>query len=589
MPVILVVAVILLSLTGQNPAQQKPETISPAKSATAIKKESEQKPESREGNSQKADTNGSSEKRLTENQEYALFHLRKLQSGLKELDDLKTKIEAQGRIADALWSFDPDDARQQFKNALQAIDDYKKTENNPTATTKTIAEEDTVSIKQKLRTYLLNLLSRNDFDLADKFVKAGNSDTKTQKNETESPRLELARNIAEANPEQALSIAKEEIKIRLDEETIATLAVVRRSTLQADAVFLDLLTEVENNKTFYSYYNLGLLGSYIMSASGDSSLGFGKEYNPTLSERYINVVYKIIEFDLQNNKSIAKDEFSYGSYVLQMLLPVFDKYQPKESSKVRAYMNNLRAKSAPAKKPQSSADDLDELTVENLVDLANKTTDLAKQNRLFTRAAFLAARQNDYDKAFSLIDKISDTQQRNDYSSTLHYQAGRNAVTKRNIEQAIKHGREISIPIQRWMVLLPVVDLKLTGKDKNGAKELLIELKEYLEQLEDSDPSKAQGLFEIANYWDKANISGKNELIPTAIKSLNFVDFDKPPKIKGRAKVTPEQFTAESLWHSLASVDFEQALSLARMIENKYISTMAQISICKTMLKDIKK
>ena len=34
----------------------------------------------------------------------------------KWIEDLKTKIESQGRIADALWSFDPDNARQQFKN-----------------------------------------------------------------------------------------------------------------------------------------------------------------------------------------------------------------------------------------------------------------------------------------------------------------------------------------------------------------------------------------------------------------------------------------------------------------------------------------
>ena len=68
-----------------------------------------------------------------------------------------------------------------------------------------------------------------------------------------------------------------------------------------------------------------------------------------------------------------------------------------------------------------------------------------------------------------------------------------------------------------------------------------------------------------------------------AIRYLNSADFLKAQP-EGRTKIMPDNFTDGFLWGYLANADFDKSLSLARLIQNKSISSMAQVQICKALL-----
>jgi tetratricopeptide (TPR) repeat protein len=354
----------------------------------------------------------------------------------------------------------------------------------------------------------------------------------------------------------------------------------------ADAAFSGILSWVESNKSLYSHNALGVLGSYILVGEDAANLNYNGHIKPQIFEQYLRFAYKVIEYNIQNNLSPQEKEINQSYWAMQNLLPLYEKYLPTELPKLRSHINELgnrvtqKTKDAIlASRPNDSS------SVDDLLRLADESTNPRKKDGLIVRAAMLAARQGDYEQAVFIMEKVDNLGIRNNMISTIYFQAGKKAVALKNTDLALQLARKIvHIHSQRWNLYFDVINV-VANENKGRAIELLGEIEAYVKSMRDDAPERALGLFEIANVAGKIDVSRARTVARLAIRSLNSADFDKP-QTEGIARITRDRFVFASLWTYFAHVDFDEAILLTGLIEYKPILVSSQILICKALLSE---
>jgi len=584
---------VALSFDWLIPATQTPETSTKQSRPTTVIKQRSKKQKPAKDVVQEAEQSEYLEDLLSEKQKRALYRLRNLQSEIREIDNPEVKVKLQAQIADALWGFDKASSRELFITAYEEIENMQVSKNKlgKPETESVSRTENSKGFKSGLRSYVIRLISSHDIELADKLL---NTDTKPNKStndvyednkERSAQRLRLAVNIAPSNPEQALAIIKDETKRDLSENSIGALIVTRRHhSKMSDLAFYDILSWADKSNKHLSYNSLGFLGMYLLGAEREKDNASGIGIRVETIREYLKYAHKIVTYNIQNNLTPQGQEINQAYSVLQNLLPLFEAYLPADASKLRSHLNNLENSISQKVKEQILAEKpSDPSSVDDLLSLAEREANTGRKDSIITRAALLATSQGNVDKALFIADKLSDDSRKKRIISTIHYQFSRKSVSAKEMEQALKYAREIIIPAQRWIIFLDVAEWYTAKKNNDKAIETLTEVESYIRTLSDDDPEKAWGLFTVSRAWGKLDTLRSIDSMRVAIKYLNSADFNKP-QLAGRTKITSDNFTESDLWPYLANADLDKAFSLAHLIQDKTISSMAQIQICKTIL-----
>lgn len=565
---------------------------------------------------------GPAERKLTPEQQRALWLLDGLLDDAKKLDDEQARVKTQARIADILWDYDEPRARQIFEHAFHDIDTIKP---DAPPSREPSASMAGFSAVNALRSVVLVLVSAHDLNLAGKLIKSiKESDSARATNEAGATSagdrsadrsmlyMQIATRMAATDPARAVELAKLGLEGGIHPMLSGLLFALRaKDARAADYVFKAALSVARTDPS-HTGANLMLLMQYalpeftpamkIMRAAlpGKDTLP-AESGNPAAMSPFLDFAYEAITRQADGARAAAGDAASgppqiqpeeFNLFVAaQMLLPAFEKYRPDQAVMVRARLDVIakgfgdnREQLENAFKPRTTSD---------LIDEADKAPSSSQRDMLYIRAAQNLLGEGNFEQAVALSDKVSDERLKAMLGSSFRVAAANRSIARGDIDAAYRFAREIADVKMRATAFAAIAQAFLDRKDSTRATAMLNEAEALINKSDDG-LDKARALLIIAGVAARVDQFQAFALTRKAVDVINRVDAAPPTEnnqdAMGAITSMVESMTGtETLDFNpslsvLARADFEGALELARALRKKERSVPAQIALCRGVL-----
>jgi hypothetical protein len=586
----------------------------------------------------KAAKDPEAERLLKERRENAQAMLINLAADAGRFNDQTLRARTHARIADVLWSTDPDRAREMFRKAWDAaeqVDDESRR-----ATLEEMKQQEAkrgsvaVTRRPSLRNEVLRLAARRDRKLGEELLaklstekqrEATELADKNRFNPFDSPeavtqRLNLARQLLDSDVERAMQFA-DPVLTGISRDTIDFLSYLREKDapaadqryaallgraagdLQADANTVSLLSSYLFTPHTFVTFNGG--GASSMQSSNNSA---PPQVAPELRNAFFRVAGDILLRPLpppgpdQNNAGLQ------GKYLmLKRLGPLFDQFAGKElADAVRAQTEAL-AQGVPdemrnrdddtlregIRPPQSGADR--EKALLDRIDRA-KTSD--ERDQLYLQLARLYSDAGDL-RAREIVDKIEDSQVRKDAKPFIDATMMFRAVDKKEIDRVLELIRigELTHVQKVWGLTQAARLVYKTDMEK--ALALLDQADAEARRIETADADRPRAMMAVANTFTLIDRKKAWDAVSEATKAANsaptFTGEDGLLRVslltKGMGSVrssTARDFDVAPAFTALANDDYTRTLELARLFEREGPRASATIAIARSILEEKK-
>ena len=494
------------------------------------------------------------------------------------------------RIADLLWDYDQPKARRLFIESFESAD-------------KRIDAE----MSSRLRSEIIDYLVPHDAVLAEELaasvvniVHKNNPESENLRMNGLSQQATMLLQVADAMtaPEQAARLIRSSFNGWISGRHIAALQKLRQqSPALADELFLHAITVVQRKPTHISN-KIGILAPYLLAEMDDEKSSTPTKPSAQLIETFLNFVYDSFVPQSVATQVNENDEFSTSSFdyrTMQRLIPYFEKYQPEKTKVFRerieeilATVKQLGRKSA----YDSERDAYVEAARQNVPDLlekAEKESDLKKRNDLYENALFTLMLQGKYEETISLYEQVGDKlSNKKEIAKWVYSMASGAAYKKGNIDQAYAYTKHITSIKDRVGLILEIAKKRFAQRDVLQAKRLLQEVKPNLKQV-DNEWEKLRFSVEIANLEAQVNPSQGFQSMAEAIKTLNqFSRDDGNGSGYGPRGITlrMNRFDLSEGFSLLAQEDFPRALALVKQIQEKERAAWAKLAVCRGVLRN---
>ncbi|HXG64668.1 MAG TPA: hypothetical protein VNO70_06145 [Blastocatellia bacterium] len=597
---------------AQDPSQ-KDETTTRLTSAQNIRQEGTNRP---------LRTNANAGERLARRTEPAdrrralhiLSRLLEQAKGFKEDGHLKPikVILIQAQIAYILWDYDQKRARQLFTDAFNAADLLR-----PGQPQSRFFSGPDDEMHLLLRKEIFRFLLRRDSNLAEKLVtsiarpvpKPGSKkspDNMELLKEQATLNLQIAISIADSDPERAARLIKRSLNGWLSYKHIEALQALRnQSPAQADELFLNALTLVRN-KPSYLTNKIGLLAPYVfpdirneanIESSSGRNLSQTIRTSPTLIVPFLEFVYDTFMQQPAAYQTSEINEFgmaSFDYFTMRELLPHFDRHLPDKAAEIRGRVEEIIADI----KQNDRQDIFDresevyqeffQSSVQDLIDKAETAKEQREKDYFYYLAATLLVWRDDkFEQAVPLIEKISDEQERLRTTSTLGEIAASIALKKGDAERAYSYIRESPDSADRLHLLIAIADRFAAKKEYEKARWLLREAEKLISKATDARDN-AHALILIADVAVSIDPSLGFQAMKSAVEADNHItrsnDFGHGIGEDGKIILGMTRFDRGQSFSLLARADFNRALQLAQQIRDKEASVVAQLAVCRGIL-----
>jgi hypothetical protein len=525
----------------------------------------------------------------------AAYLLQELAEELQTIDDTQLRIKVQIQVADLLWGSNRDRARKLFEGAFRDAD-AALDEKNPRGQTARAQLDDP---RVQLRNNVLAAISRRDPILAKRLVSSlPDSEIMANQSERAVLYLQMAMSLIDSDPSRAVELITSSIETSgLSLSLAGVLHELRhKSPTLADQAFVRALSVARRDMS-KSLLNVRILAGYALPGYE------GKEIDGVAGANALDdrTIHQFLEFAYeaitrwvpsQTEGPVSRYPFianrpAFEYQTVNKLIPFFEQYLPDKSNAVRMQLDQMARALYPQGTPAPGSSDQSE-RVQYLVDRAERMQTSAQRDMLYLQAAMMASRLEDTAQALSISMKISNEEQRSVSDSIIHYQAAIRANSKRDIETAYQHAREIGDPGQLALALGQIVKV-LRNKDKTRAYEILDEAIQRIEKREES-PAKAHALHVIAEVAVELDLNRGFEAMESVVYAINHIDWIARSDSSKRAADPGHEIDLMSLvdfnktLSVLAASDFERALGLAQRIGARGYSMLAQLAVCRSVL-----
>lgn len=570
-----------------------------------------QSPPAKSSGSIKSDANADAQRILKQRRAEARSLLISLASDARSFRDQTVRARSLARIADVLWSVDPEQGRTLFRQAWEAA--ATAPQENKTRT--------------NLRTELLALTARRDRSLAEEFLQK----LKTEQQEenlassannlwalanASQQRLNLADKLLESGEiERALQFADPV----LGNVTISTLDFLTRlrakNAAAADQRYASILAGAGGN-ALTDANTISLLSSYIFTPrayvtfddSGAAESSWPASPSPPAD---VSAQLKLAFFQTASNVLLRASDANPASLskymVIKRLLPVFEQNAPRElTESLRGQLtalNNQLGDSARAAEndwvkneigPDKSSDNREQ----PLLDQIEHAKNSEERDILYFRLALLTLDKDD-PKARDYASKIDESEFRKQAQAWIDWGLASRAIKNKKTEASLElaHTGELS-HIQKVWIFTQAAKL-LAKTDRDRALSLLDEAATEVRRIDGSDVDRPRGFLAIANVVSMIAPARMWEAIFDAVKAANSIENFKGEDAVLTLKVTTKNqvwrkndavadFDIEGVFREAANNDFERALELARGFRDEAPRATATITICRSVLNDKK-
>lgn len=557
-----------------------------------------------------------------------------LSTDARAFDDLRLRARALARIADALWTVDPDHGRLLFRKSWEAAETTdrisqekmleeieRQSKNGAFATT----------LPPNLRREVLTLVARRDRVLGEEFLaklkaeRAEVADAKLnpgQLNEPLTQRLSIAKDmLVNGDIERALQFAEPALAT-VSVQSLNFLADLReKDPASADKRYALLLAASMNNPQADAN-TASLLSSYIFtprlfvvflgsgaSMSSSTATNTPADVAPELRNAFFQTAGAIL---LRPMPPPGQDQSSSGVdgkyLVIKRLLPLFDQYAPPEMAEaLRTHFNALNTVASEntrrdedewvsiGLKPEKLAADREQLLLDRL-DRVKTTTE---RDAIFVELAFLLSNKGDV-KARDYAGKVEDSETRRRLQEYIDTSLVLFHVLKKQTDLPLEIVRKGELGrLEKVWVLTESAKI-LVKSDRERALQLVEEAANEARRIENSMASRPQAMVAVANALKVVEPTRVWEATFDAVKAANSADVFSGEdgklllefRSKSRSSVGNHDipdFDLNGIFRELANQDYERSVELARGFEREGPRAVATIAIARAVLEPKKK
>ena len=580
------------------------------------------------------------ERLVRERRENAQSLLISLAADAAKFNDQTLRARTQARIADVLWSADPERARTMFRAAWDAAETVDA--QNRQVTLEEIKQQQAkqgnvaTAGRTSIRNEILRLAAKHDRALGEEFL----TKLKTEKEqeakaavdshrsdrfnspEAMNQRLMLARQLLDVDVERAIQFADPALG-SITMETLNFLSYLReKDAAAADRRYEGMLGMAA--ASLQSDANtVSLLSSYIFTphlfimfegAGGTNSSSSGPNHlpidaPPQLRAAFFNTAAQIL---LRPQAPPGEDQSSSGAegkyLVMKRLLPLFEQLAPREIAEaVRAQMealggsmsNDLRQRDDEPLREGIRPQKADADRLQNILDKIDHAETAEERDQLYLELASIAAESMD-PKARDYAAKIADDDLRKQVAPFIDARLMMRAVDKKDADRLLDAVRigELTHFQKAWALSRAARFLAKTDPEK--ASSLIEEATEEARRIDVSDADRPRALLAVADailivdrskLWDLMS-----EITRAANSAENFTGEDGVMRVRLITKemssihsTSVGEFDLRGVFSELAREDYNRTIELARLFEREAPRATATIAIARTVFEEKKK
>jgi hypothetical protein len=555
-------------------------------------------------------------------------------------DDKRSAVEALANAADLLWDRNPSRASKWLTRAWDLVDQVTENEQNPD-----LKEFVRQSDKAQLKSIVLQVAQNHDPKLADKFVQKiaeeqpeqkkdrGAFDDRTARSEQ---LLWLAQQALETNPQLAFNLAQRSLTDGISFTLQNFMTGLRKKDVALSNQLFDLALARFNSGAPESS-EAEVLAGYLfqpgMSFSSNAAGAVIMTMNPNLrnepaafkseperAHRFLLAAYQTfftrpLPLETPEDKQRAQKIWVFGNRNLKR----YEAVAPEFSVPLKAYLTQLENKlfpegrgdpfasnRKPGDEPPKSDKEVYESRIAALEERAEKTVDPAARNLAWVEAA-LAVDVEDYPRARSIAEKISDETLKADAISFVLYRSALARVRKQEIEKAVELAPQIANAPRRAVVKIAIAQNAFNGRTSGDAETIKLEQQKALDllteverELRKEEPSANVAKILLGRVALIATLDRNQGLVALgqSLQAINKLDrFDlknsSAPRLGIKGSWRSESLTDtprvgfgfRPAIEPLIPAEFENIINLTDTLKSREIRGLTQLEVARLFLR----
>ena len=459
----------------------------------------------------------------------------------------ENRIRVDIGLVGALWPRDEKRARSLFKEAAASLNEITTAIDNGDSEYINLAQ-----LPQQLRQEMVQIAANHDARLAVDFLRATRIDSPSRPPNSGMTNLEanlemrVAMQIADKDPQEALSVAEDSLKITVDYGALNLLySLQSRQKALAERFLEDVLNGIRTygiGNSAATTIAINLLSTWIENnrAAKDpaaprttanlSLSNLNEETAREISNMIINALLSNgpAKTVVANGRAFIDGPSTlYPGQVqgmfqqLKPILPDIERLAPDRMADLRARMVEFeksyeaRPEGAWAKYQQLAQTGTSEALME-----AAKTAPSEVVENLVRQAAWKSINQGDDEKARQIIDKITDPRQRAEMKSQLVRQAFYRANEQRKISEARALALRLTSVEEQVVLLVQLAVSSAANGDKPTAFQLLGEAQALLADRA-ANYGQLQAQMQIAGAYEDLDASKSTPIVEKVIDQVN--------------------------------------------------------------------
>jgi len=553
-------------------------------------------------------------------------------------DDRGAAVEALANAADLVWDRNPARASKWLRKAWDLVEQVVEGEQNPA-----LKEFTRQSDKALLKSLILRVAQSHDPKLADQFVQEiaeqqpetkkdrGAFDDRTARSEQ---LLWLAQQSLETNPQLAFNLAQRSLSDGLSFTLQNLMTGLRKKDVALSNQLYDLalarfsrgVADPSEAEVLAGYlFQPGV--SFSSNAAGIVIMSMNPAFRneppvyvsePERAHRFLLAAYQMfftrpLPLESPEEKQRAQKIWVFGNRNSGR----YDSVAPEFSVPLKSYLAQLESKLFPegrgdpfgnnrkaSGEPAASEKERYESRLAALEERAEKTADPAARNLAYVDVV-LAVDVDDYARAKSFAEKISDETLRADAVSFVFYRSALAQVRKKDFDKAAELTSQIANAPRRALVKIALAQ-SLFNAESKSADEIKLDqqkgldlLTEVERELRKEEPSANVAKILLARVALIGKFDRNQALVALqqSLQSINKLDqFDwksnAAPRlgIKGSWRSenladTPRVgFSLRSAIEPLVAAEFENLLNLTASLRARELRGLAQLEIARVFL-----
>ncbi len=549
---------------------------------------------------------------------------------IKEMQSLKlpeNRIRIDIALAGSLWSRDEKRARALFNDAVASLSEITATVDSGEPEYFNLAQ-----LSQQLRQEILQVAANHDPKLALDFLRASRPTSNEQlsygqPNFEAQLEMRMAGQIAAKDPQEALSLAEDSLRLAVDYEAMNFLYKLQSQDKSAAERFLgDILNRLRTDDFSRSPASVNiattLLRTWIESNRPASNQpGQRTTVNLSLSnldEQTARELSTILIKAVLNNAPTSVGVVAVGSMVidggrtfrsypgqmigilqqLKPLLPDIERLSPNQIAPLRERIAEIDRLNQAQQGPWAKYQELAQKgTASELIE-ASKTAPPEVANSLVQQAVWKAFNQGDANSARAMVEKIDDPRQRREMALNLDRQSFYRASEQQKLAEARALLSRLPSMEERVNILCQLAGSTAAKGDKATALQLLGEAQGLVGDRALSYP-QLQAQIQIANAYEELDASKSAAIVEGVIDKLNELStaalvlngFDIQQYFRGGEFVinggNPLNMVAQASAQKLGSIsrkEYDRARSGAERFQRLEMRVMGLLQIAQVAL-----